>query len=76
MTNDMARRALEHKEGRGSVFTSRYRVTRLVYCETFRYVYDAIEREKQIKSWRREKKLQLIRDSNPEWLDLAEEGRI
>ncbi|MDX9974433.1 MAG: GIY-YIG nuclease family protein [FCB group bacterium] len=76
ITNDLARRITEHKEGRGSVFTTRYRVTSLVYCEVFQYVYDAIGREKEIKAWRREKKVSLIRESNPEWIDLSEESWI
>jgi len=76
VTNDLARRVAEHKAGDGSKFTSRYGVTRLVYCEVHAYALDAIEREKQIKAWRREKKLELVRELNPEWKDLTEEGWV
>ena len=60
VTNDIQRRVAEHKQGRGSDFTKRYNVGKLVYVETFDYVYDAIDREKQIKGGSRGKKLKLI----------------
>jgi putative endonuclease len=53
-------------------FTGRYRIQRLVYVEPFTDVRYAIRREKQIKSWRREKKIALIKEKNPTWMDLAE----
>ncbi len=71
MTNSLARRVLEHKSGEINGFTKRYRIDRLVYYERFRYVSNCIAREKQIKSWSRAKKLQLIHTSNPTWEDLA-----
>ena len=49
--------------------TARYKITRLIYVETFETAPDAIAREKQLKKWRREKKLILINRSNPEWRD-------
>jgi len=73
VTNDLERRVLEHKNGLLPGFTSRYRVTRLAYFETHERVTDAIEREKQIKGWRREKKVALIESMNPTWRDLAED---
>src|ERR1700751_3683546 len=54
-------------------FTARYGITRLVYFEDFTDANDAIAREKQIKSWRRAKKIKLIRQLNPDWIDLAPE---
>ncbi len=72
VTNNLMRRVLEHRKGLVPGFTRRYRIHRLVYCESFSDVRDAIAREKQIKSWRREKKIALIQVSNPTWDDLAE----
>ena len=66
MTNDLARRLREHKSGHGSEFTARYRVTDLIYAETYPTPRDAIRREKQLKGWRRAKKLALIRARNPD----------
>jgi putative endonuclease len=71
MTNDLHRRIVEHKGGTGSRFTTRYRVRDLLYFEEHRQVRDAIAREKEIKRWRREKKLALVRSQNPELKDLA-----
>ncbi len=51
-------------------FTTRYRITRLVYCEDFGDVRDAIDREKEIKGWRRKRKIKPIESVNPEWRDL------
>ncbi|HLH09414.1 MAG TPA: GIY-YIG nuclease family protein [Terriglobales bacterium] len=73
ITDDIYRRTLEHKTGETDGFTKRYHVNRLVYFETFKYVNNAIRREKQIKSWDRAKRLALIHSMNPTWLDLAED---
>ena len=73
MTNDIVRRTQEHKEGRGSKFTSKYRINRLVYYESTNDVHAAIAREKQIKGWLRAKKIALIESINPEWRDLSED---
>ncbi len=73
MTNCIEARSRQHREGRGSEFTRRYRVDRLVYYECFRYVLNAIRREKEIKGWTRAKKEALIRSINPEWKDLSRE---
>ena len=54
-----------------TAFTARYAVTRLVYFEEFTDVNQAIAREKQLKGWRRSKKINLIQASNPDWVDLA-----
>ncbi len=72
ITDDMYRRALEHKSGTIEGFTKRYHINRLVYFEVFKYVNNAIRREKQIKGWDRAKRLALIESMNPTWVDLAE----
>jgi putative endonuclease len=64
-------RVLRHKAGRGGVFTRKYRVNRLVWFQGFERVGNAIARETEIKAWRREKKVGLIRENNPTWEDLA-----
>jgi putative endonuclease len=71
VTNDIERRVREHKEGRIEGFTQRYRINRLVYCERFRYIGNAIAREKEIKGWDRQKRVALIEQSNPTWEDLS-----
>jgi putative endonuclease len=71
VTNSIGRRSAEHKFGEGSQFTARYGVNRLVYYEAFHYVNNAIGREKQIKGWRRSRKVALIESQNPGWRDLS-----
>jgi len=71
VTNDLSRRLIEHRKGLVPGFTSRYRVFRLVHWEVFGDIRDAIAREKEIKGWRREKKVQLIQFRNRVWADLA-----
>ena len=72
ITDDVCRRALEHKAGVFDGFTKSYKINRLVYCEVFKYVNNAIAREKEIKAWTRAKRLALIKSVNPTWQDLAE----
>ena len=72
MTNNLERSVYQHKHKVFEGFTSRYDVNRLVYFETFGDVRDAIGREKQIKRWRRSKKLELIESMNPKWEGLSE----
>ena len=72
MTNALVRRVRQHKSGE-SDFTGRYKVDRLVYFERFQYVRNAIAREKQIKGWKREKKIALIESTNPAWRDLSKD---
>jgi putative endonuclease len=74
VTNDLERRVQEHKAKQVPGFTARYNVTRLVYCEAFSQVNDAIAREKQIKSWSRARKDALIAERNPRWDDLSVES--
>ncbi|TAK34508.1 MAG: GIY-YIG nuclease family protein [Chloroflexota bacterium] len=71
VTNNLERRISAHKLGFGSGFTSMYGVGRLVYFESTTDVRVAIEREKQIKGWRRSKKIALIETMNPTWADLS-----
>ncbi len=71
-TNNIARRVQEHKTGLVEGFTSRYDIDTLVYVESFRNASSGIAREKQIKRWRRDKKLQLIAQGNPDWRDLSD----
>jgi putative endonuclease len=73
ITNNLERRVYEHKHHLVKGFTSRYNVNRLVYYEDFNSVWDAIAREKEIKAWRRSKKLALIQSMNPQWEDLSAE---
>jgi putative endonuclease len=73
MTNDIARRAWEHREGLIGGFTKKYGVKMLVYFEPFRDVYDAINRETNLKKWKRRWKIELIEKENPEWEDLYEQ---
>ncbi|MBG6208367.1 putative endonuclease [Labrenzia sp. EL_126] len=73
VTNDLARRVHEHREKSGSVFTRRYDVTRLVYYEIFDSPDAAIPREKRLKRWPRDWKIQAIEKHNPEWRDLYED---
>ncbi len=72
VTNDLQRRTGEHRDGAVSGFTSRYKLTRLVYFEHASDIRDAIAREKQIKGWVRRKKIALIASRNPYWRDLSE----
>jgi putative endonuclease len=71
ITNNLKRRVMEHKEGVVPGFTKTYHIDRLLYLETFQTATAAITREKQIKGYRREKKIKLIDAKNPQWLDLT-----
>ena len=71
VTNHLERRVQEHQQKLSPGFTQKYDVIRLVYFEPFGDVRNAISREKQIKRWRREKKLALIRAKNPQFRDLT-----
>ena len=73
VTNDLMRRVWEHKEGIGSGFTSRYRVNKLVYYESYENINLVIAREKQIEGGSRQKKIDLVISLNPDWYDLYEE---
>ena len=72
VTNDLLRRVMEHKEGKIKGFTSRYNLKKLVYFEEGHSIEEALYREKQIKGWLRQKKINLIEEMNPDWSDLSE----
>ena len=71
VTNDLTRRVYEHQHKLTDGFTKKYNVSMLVYYEVTTEVQSAIAREKQLKGWRRSKKIDLIEASNPEWVDLS-----
>ena len=73
VTNNLQRRVLEHRSGKGSAFTAKYHLTKLVYFEAGSDIDAALYREKQIKAGSRRKKLDLINSMNPEWKDLFDE---
>jgi putative endonuclease len=72
VTNHLERRLAEHRQGLVPGFSKRYRIHRLAYLETFGHIQAAIAREKEIKSWSRQKKIALIEKNNPTWVDLAQ----
>jgi putative endonuclease len=71
ITNDLAKRIEQHRQGFGSRFVRQYRVFRLVYVETHESPTDAIQREKQLKKWNRDWKIRLIEQDNLDWQDLS-----
>jgi len=73
MTGNLHKRVFEHKFHRIEGLTDKYQVERLLYWESFDDVQKAINREKQLKGWRRSKKIALIESLNPHWLDFARE---
>ena len=72
VTNNLAARIFSHREGRGSAFTRKYKVKMLVWYETYDMFTDAIQRETNLKRWKRDWKLALIEKTNPSWQDLYE----
>lgn len=73
VTSDLERRLSEHKLGTHGGFTKKYRVNRLLWYERYDQIAYAIAREKQIKKWRREKKIRLIEKDNPQFEDISQE---
>lgn len=73
VTNDLERRVREHKNGKGSYFTSKYFLFELIYFEQISSITLAIEREKQLKGWRRQWKINLIKTQNPDMIDLSKD---
>lgn len=71
VTNNLTRRVMEHKEGTIEGFTKKYKVKFLVYYEVSDYILNALNREKQLKKRRREKKIRLVKSVNPRWDDLS-----
>ncbi|CAA2154499.1 GIY-YIG nuclease family protein [Methylobacterium brachiatum] len=70
VTNNLARRVHEHRSRHSPSFTATYGVTRLVWYESYDRIIEAIEREKAQKKWRRDWKIRLIEEMNPDWSDL------
>ena len=73
ITSDLEKRVYQHKHKLADGFTKKYNVDRLVYYEETTEIKVALEREKEIKGWRRSKKIDLIESLNPSWKDLAED---
>lgn len=73
VTNDISRRTFEHKTKVANGFAEKYNTYKLVYVEETSSAEEAIAREKQIKNWRRDKKIMLINSINPQWIDLLKE---
>lgn len=73
ITNDLIRRSYEHRNSLIDGFTKKYNLKMLVYFEVFDRVEDAILREKRLKKWNRQWKIELIEKSNPDWSDLYEQ---
>jgi putative endonuclease len=72
ITNDLFKRLAQHRSATDpQSYTTRHQIGRLVYCESTQDVLAAIKREKQIKSWTRRRRLELIEQMNPDWVDLA-----
>lgn len=71
MTNDLERRIFEHKHKLIDGFSKRYNLSKLIYYETYSQVQDAILREKRLKKWKRDWKINLILKENPNWNDLS-----
>ena len=76
LTSHLNKRIWEHKNEHIEGFTKQYKVKRLVYFETYQTAQKAIERERQLKKWKRIWKLELIEKSNPHWEDLADSLRL
>ena len=73
VTANLPARTWAHREGRGSRHCARYGISRLVFAEEAPTIEEAIVREKAIKKWRREWKIKLIEQSNPDWIDLYDQ---
>src|SRR5665647_2550914 len=76
VTNDLERRCYEHKQKKIKGFTQKYNVDKLIYFERFDSIDSAINREKQIKGFSREKKLALINQFNKDWKELSHTGLL
>ncbi len=73
VTNNLINRVIAHKENSLPGFTKKYNIIRLVYYEKSPSIRSAIAREKEIKGWKRKKKIALIESQNPKWIDMAED---
>jgi len=75
ITNNIVLRLWQHRYGEMDGFAKRYHLNRLVWVEHFRSVNDAIACERKLKDWRRARKIALIEEANPRWLDLSDEWK-
>ena len=73
VTNNLERRLFEHKNKLVDGFTKRYNLNKLIYFETYQFVNDAIKRERNMKKWKRQWKIDLIERDNPNWKDLSKD---
>jgi len=73
VTSDLNARIWQHKEKTAQGFTAKYGVDKLVYCEQFARIDEAITQEKRLKNWKRQWKLDLIEEANPDWRDLYQD---
>lgn len=73
VTSSLPHRAMQHRDHEGSKFAAKYGCARLVYAERFDRIEDAIIREKRLKKWNRDWKIQLIEEQNPDWEDRFED---
>ena len=73
VTHDIEARLYQHRTASDDTHAGKYKTHRLVYIEEFRWIDDAIAREKQLKGWRRDRKIALIDALNPDWKDLSKE---
>jgi putative endonuclease len=73
VTNSRERRMREHSAAPEGSYTARYRIDRLVYFEHYKYIHDAVAREKELRDWNRSRKIALIEAVNPTWQDLFED---
>ena len=76
VTNNLERRMFQHKNKLVEGFSKKYDLTKLMYFEIFQYIEKAIEREKRLKKWKRQWKINLIEEKNPNWNDLASDWLI
>lgn len=73
VTNNIERRLYEHRNKLVEGFSSKYNLNKLIYLEETNNIKDAIQREKQLKGWRRDKKINLIKQQNPDFIELLQE---
>ena len=74
LTTNIRRRIAEHAEKQSKGFSKKHGITILVHCEEYANSSDAIRREKQLKEWRKEWRMNIIEEKNPDWADLSEAG--
>ena len=76
VTNNLRKRIHQHRKQKPGSFTARYKITRLVYFESYQYINNAIAREKELKRWTRGQKIALIESTNPTWEELLPDDQL